>query len=70
MFLEGLSPLFKELAQQPLAFVGGFFAGAFRLNPTEDPLRSWLEQQGATVYPSTSSDQNGRSSGPQSIAID
>lgn len=69
MFLEELTPLAKEFVQQPLAFVGGFFAGAFRLNLADDPLRSWLEKQGATVYPSAS-DSNGRSGGPQSIAIE
>lgn len=69
MFLEGLAPLFQELAQQPLAFVGGFCAGAFRLNPAEDPLRNWLEKQGTTIYPSPA-DNNGRNHGPQSISIE
>lgn len=69
MFLEALSPLAQEFAQQPLAFLGGFVSGTLRLDPAEDPLRSWLEKQGASVYPS-SADSNGRNSGPQSITIE
>jgi hypothetical protein len=69
MFLEELTPLAQEFVQQPIAFMGGLFAGAFRLNLAEEPLRGWLEKQGATVSPSAS-DSNGRNGGPQSIAIE
>ncbi|MDY6784925.1 MAG: hypothetical protein SW833_20690 [Cyanobacteriota bacterium] len=69
MFLQALTPLAQEFAKQPLAFLGGFMSGTFRLDPAEDPLRSWLEKQGTTIYPA-SADTNGRSSGPQSITID
>ncbi|MDV3000620.1 MAG: hypothetical protein N5P05_002226 [Chroococcopsis gigantea SAG 12.99] len=67
MFLEELQPVVKELIQQPLAFLGGFISGALRLNPNEDPLKKWLEQQGIVVHNSTTS-SNGNS--PQSISID
>ena len=30
--------------QEPVAFWGGFTAGALALNLKEDPLRSWIEQ--------------------------
>lgn len=72
MFLDELTPIFKELTQHPLAFLGGFCSGLLRLNLSDDPVRSWLDQQaGSTGYttPTTNSD-NGRSSGPQSISID
>lgn len=70
MFFDELTPIFKEFTHQPIAFWGGFFSGAFRLNLSEDPVKSWLEQQvGSTTYTS-SSPGNGRSSGPQSISID
>ncbi|MCA1991431.1 MAG: hypothetical protein LDL41_05200 [Coleofasciculus sp. S288] len=72
MFLDELTPIFKELTKQPIAFFGGFFSGAFRLNLSEDPVKSWLDEQaGATGYTATTtSSENGRTSGPQSISIE
>lgn len=72
MFLDELTPVFKELAQQPVAFFGGFFSGFFRLNLSDDPVKTWLDKQtGSTGYTaSTSTTQNGRTSGPQSISIE
>lgn len=72
MFLDELSPLMKELTGHPAAFLGGLASGLFRLNLSDDPVQSWLQQQGATPtsggsgFPGGS--QNG--SGPQSISID
>ena len=70
MFLDELAPLFRELTNQPVSFLGGFFSGVFRLSLADDPVRSWLnEQSGTTTYVVTStSTSNG--SGPQSISID
>ena len=72
MFLTELTPIFKELTQQPIAFLGGFFSGVFRLNLSDDPVKSWLDEQiGSTPYTApTTGRGNGRSSGPQSISID
>lgn len=72
MFLTELSPIFKELTQQPVAFFGGFFSGVFRLNLSDDPVKSWLDEQtGSTSYTTaTTSGENGRTTGPQSISID
>lgn len=72
MFLDELSPIVKELTQQPVAFLGGFFSGVFRLNLADDPVKSWLDQQtGSTTYTATSSgSENGKTSGPQSISIE
>jgi hypothetical protein len=68
MFITELAPLFQELVQRPVAFAGGFFAGALRLNLDEQPVSQWLERQmggmGASPVPPTSP------SGPKSIAID
>jgi hypothetical protein len=69
MFLQELSPIFQELVQKPVAFMGGFASGLFRLNLGEDPVRTWLDREmGAPSTPSKPSDNNG--SGPQSIDID
>lgn len=72
MFLDELTPLFKELTQQPAAFLGGFFSGIFRLNLADDPVKTWLDEQaGTTTYTTTKSDSaNGKTSRPQSISID
>ncbi|MBE9119173.1 hypothetical protein IQ249_25290 [Lusitaniella coriacea LEGE 07157] len=68
MFLEELTPFLKELTQQPIAFLGGFFSGAFRLKVSEDPLKSWLEKQGVAISPDPSN--NGYNEKPQSISIE
>lgn len=72
MFLDELTPVFKELTQQPVAFLGGFFSGVLRLNLSEDPVKSWLDEQtGSTSYTgSTTASDNGKTTGPQSISID
>ena len=69
MFLTELQPLAKEFIEQPIALLGGFVSGLFRLNLADDPLKSWLEKQGLTdIPPSPSATSN--SNQPQSIAID
>lgn len=71
MFLDELTPVFKELAQNPIAFMGGFFSGILRLNLSDEPVKSWLDKQAGTPsYTSAGQDNNGNSSGPQSITID
>ncbi|NJK99693.1 MAG: hypothetical protein HC910_03670 [Spirulinaceae cyanobacterium SM2_1_0] len=70
MFLSELQPLSQEFLQQPIAFVGGFFAGAFKLSLEEDPLKNWLSQQGITPTGSPPPTDNSHNGGPQSIAID
>ena len=69
MFLQELSPIFEELIHKPVAFMGGFASGLFRLNLSEDPVRTWLDKEiGA---PAVRVDTPGSSgSGPQSISID
>ena len=68
--MDELTPVFKELTQQPIAFLGGFFSGLLRLNLADDPVKSWLDKQ-AGVAPTPSTEvHNGKSSGPQSISIE
>lgn len=68
MFFSELTPIWKELTAQPITFTGGLVSGILRLNPNQDPLKSWLSQQGATSS-NVSSGQNG-SNAPQSIDIE
>jgi hypothetical protein len=72
MFLSELTPIFKELTQQPVAFLGGFFSGVFRLNLSDDPVKSWLDEQVASpgYTAATTSSDNGKTTGPQSISIE
>ncbi|MGI0490528.1 hypothetical protein ACN4EG_01850 [Alkalinema pantanalense CENA528] len=68
MFLTELSPLMKELTQQPIAFMGGFVSGLLKLNLNDDPIKSWLVKQG--IDPTTTVPTSASSTGPQSISID
>lgn len=70
MFLQELNPLFQELVSQPLAFVNGFVTGALRLNLNDDPLKTWLEQQGFNPNNPGGSNKSDNGSKPQSISID
>ncbi|MGG6265087.1 hypothetical protein ACQ4M3_06515 [Leptolyngbya sp. AN03gr2] len=68
MFITELSPLVQELAQQPVAFLGGLFSGLLRLSLNEEPVKTWLNQQTTTVY--VTNPHNGNGNGPKSISID
>ncbi|MFB2936989.1 hypothetical protein ACE1B6_17205 [Aerosakkonemataceae cyanobacterium BLCC-F154] len=72
MFIDELTPVFKEIIQHPVSFMGGFLSGILHLSLNDDPVKSWLDQQSGVTTPSSSTtdDNNGRSSGPQSISIE
>lgn len=72
MFFDEFSPVLNQLTGHPVAFLGGFVSGLLRLSLTDDPVKSWLDQQTGTVSnASPSADgSNGRGSGPTSISID
>ncbi|MTJ10776.1 hypothetical protein [Anabaena sp. UHCC 0204] len=72
MFITELSPLFQELTQHPISFLGGFVSGILRLNLTEDPVKSWLDKKGCGDSSSNSSTdaQTSKANGPQQITID
>ncbi len=72
MFIDELSPIFKQFTQHPVSFLGGFVSGVLRLNLADDPVKSWLDQQTRpNSYPSLSTElHNGKGTGPQSISID
>lgn len=72
MFMDELTPIFKQLTQHPVSFLGGFFSGLLRLNLADEPVKNWLDQQvGSSTYASSATQKhNGKTSGPQSISID
>ena len=72
MFISELLPLFKELTQHPVSFMGGFVSGVLRLNLADDPVKTWLDKQMTSGnFPKTVTEvHNGKASGPQQISID
>lgn len=71
MFIDELTPLFRELTQHPVSFLGGFVSGILRLNLADEPVKTWLDgQYGSSSYTATTDVQNGKTTGPQSISID
>ncbi len=72
MFISELSPLFQELVQHPVSFLGGFVSGVLRLNLTEDPVKSWLNKKGCgnSSHNLGKEAQNSKDNGPQQITID
>ncbi len=68
MFLTELSPLLQECLAQPLGFVGGLVAGALRLNLQDEPVKTWLAQQGTVATAAVP--RPNMANGPQSIDID
>ncbi|AVH72079.1 hypothetical protein [Nostoc sp. 'Lobaria pulmonaria (5183) cyanobiont'] len=72
MFINELSPIFREFTQHPVSFVGGFFSGVLRLNLADDPVKGWLDKQiRSNSYTTNITDaHNGKASGPQQISID
>lgn len=70
MFMDELMPIVREVFQHPIAFMGGLCSGLLRLNLSDDPVKSWLDNQaGKPSYSASTSVQNGKS-GPQSISIE
>ncbi|CAL9109106.1 UPF0426 protein [Musa troglodytarum] len=37
-------PILKDALKEPVAFMGGVFAGLLRLDLNEDPLRDWISK--------------------------
>ena len=73
MFLDELTPVIKELIEQPAAFFGGFFSGMLRLNLNVDPVKTWLNNQTGDTYTNGSpkdTSNNTKDEGPQSITIE
>jgi hypothetical protein len=72
MFLDELTPIFKELTQHPVSFLGGVVSGALHLSLTDDPVKTWLDRQfGSPGYnSSTDENHNGKTGGPQTISIE
>lgn len=69
MFLDELTPIVQEILEQPVAFFGGFASALLKLNLSDDPVKSWLEDQGADIS-DQDDDDDSSGKGPQTISID
>ncbi|MEO0349946.1 MAG: hypothetical protein AAF282_07855 [Cyanobacteria bacterium P01_A01_bin.15] len=70
MFLDELTPIVQEILGQPAAFLGGFASGLLKIDLGDDPVKSWLENQGADVSDQGNDDDDPSSKGPKTISID
>ncbi|HEY9877052.1 MAG TPA: hypothetical protein V6D29_01290 [Leptolyngbyaceae cyanobacterium] len=72
MFLDELTPVVREIVGHPAAFFGGLVSGLLRLNLADDPVKSWLEQQGGSAPTSTTPSEGNphNGGGPQTISIE
>lgn len=75
MFIDELTPIFKQFTQHPVSFLGGFVSGLLRLSLADDPVKSWLDQQRTSrTYTNSTTEptqaHNGKTGGPQSISIE
>ena len=70
MFLDELTPIVQELLGKPVAFLGGFASGLLKIDLSDDPVKSWLENQGADVSDQDNNDDDPSSKGPKTISID
>ncbi|TVU15127.1 hypothetical protein EJB05_38630 [Eragrostis curvula] len=66
--------ILREAMKEPVAFMGGVFAGLLRLDLNEDPLKEWLtrtvEASGITEENSEESSEGGQNDAPQQIEIE
>ncbi|XP_051218362.1 UPF0426 protein At1g28150, chloroplastic isoform X2 [Lolium perenne] len=67
--------ILREALKEPVAFLGGVFAGLLRLDLNEDPLKEWVtrtvEASGIAEENSTEeSDEGAQDDGPQQIEIE
>eukprot|EP00898_Chlorokybus_atmophyticus_P003194 jgi/Chlat1/3876/Chrsp26S04016 len=66
--------ILSDAIQEPIAFLGGLFAGLLRLDLKEDPLREWVaetaEKAGVEQPQSTVVNDNDEDEGPVDIAIE
>ena len=69
MLLNELTPIFKELAKEPVAFCSGFISGVLRLNLTDDPVKTWLEKE-AGFTATSSQTESSKPQKPKSIDIE
>ncbi|XP_062186163.1 UPF0426 protein At1g28150, chloroplastic-like [Phragmites australis] len=66
--------ILREAIKEPVAFMGGVFAGLLRLDLNEDPLKEWLtrtvEASGIAEENSEESSEGGENDAPQLIEIE
>jgi hypothetical protein len=68
--MDELKPIFTEFTTQPIAFLGGLVSGLLRLDPSQDPLKGWLQNQNINASSDKSVSDRVTEKSPKSISID
>lgn len=65
-------PIVKEALKEPVAFLGGIFAGLLRLDLNEEPLREWVAKtaEAAGIETENEPDSTSSDDGPSEILIE
>ncbi|KAL9224799.1 hypothetical protein vseg_000800 [Gypsophila vaccaria] len=67
-------PILKEALKEPVAFMGGIFAGLLRLDLNEEPLKEWVnrtvEASGITEQEIDNQGPNADDTAPEQIDIE
>jgi hypothetical protein len=73
-FKSSDEPIIKEALKEPVAFMGGIFAGLLRLDLNDDPLKEWVtktvEAAGITVEEIDGGDDSKSDESPEQIEIE
>ncbi len=68
--MDELKPIVEGFTREPAAFLGGLFSGLLKLNLYDDPVKTWLNQQGASTSTVAPPEPPENGNGPQSITIE
>ncbi|OIW07217.1 hypothetical protein TanjilG_02537 [Lupinus angustifolius] len=66
-------PVLKEALKEPVAFLGGVFAGVLRLDLNEEPLKDWITRTAEAAGISkeeTDAEETTTEAAPQEIQIE
>ncbi|KAK7344096.1 hypothetical protein VNO77_13355 [Canavalia gladiata] len=66
-------PIVKEALKEPVAFLGGVFAGILRLDLNEEPLKEWVTrtvEAAGTSEEETNTEESATEAAPQEIKIE
>ncbi|KAK7278327.1 hypothetical protein RJT34_23355 [Clitoria ternatea] len=71
-FNPAQDPIVKEALKEPVAFLGGVFAGILRLDLNEDPLKEWVTRtvEAAGISEEETNIEESTEAAPQEIQIE
>ncbi|XP_027367315.1 UPF0426 protein At1g28150, chloroplastic [Abrus precatorius] len=72
-FNPAQDPIAKEALKEPVAFLGGMFAGILRLDLNEEPLKEWVNrtvEAAGISEEETNAEESATEAAPQEIQIE